>query len=364
MRRVLNQIKRYLTFSRADRNAIIILCFLILISITAIFILNTYQPKSTSDFSDIKKLLDEWEKSQESKSRPSKTSLFHFNPNEITLAELDSLALPKFIKRNIISYREAGGRFKSVDDVRKIYGMTDSIFLQVKDYIIIPEEKVVKLASKESLPKKLDGFFDPNTTSEMELKRFGFDDFQISNLISYRNKGGKFVFEEDILKIYGVDSTLYNRIEKHIKINIVDNPIQKKEELAEMVELNGADSIKLVGLHGIGPSFAKRIIKYRDLLGGFHAKSQLLEVYNFPEETFLQIKDQVETDTLKIEKIRINFAEYRDLLRHPYLQKNQVEAILKKRETDGSFKKISELQEISAIDKNTYKKIRPYITCH
>ena len=46
-----------------------------------------------------------------------------------------------------------------------------------------------------------------------------------------------------------------------------------------VVEINTADSAELMRLNGIGASFSRRIVKYRNLLGGFISKEQLLEVY-------------------------------------------------------------------------------------
>lgn len=51
-----------------------------------------------------------------------------------------------------------------------------------------------------------------------------------------------------------------------------------------VVNLNDADTTTLMLIHGIGPTFASRIVRYRDRLGGFTHKEQLLEVYGFTPE--------------------------------------------------------------------------------
>ena len=53
-------------------------------------------------------------------------------------------------------------------------------------------------------------------------------------------------------------------------------------------ELNSADSLDLVQLYNIGPTIARRILKYRSLLGGYFCKEQLHEVqhcHHRPTET-------------------------------------------------------------------------------
>ncbi|NSW93088.1 MAG: helix-hairpin-helix domain-containing protein, partial [Bacteroidales bacterium] len=77
-----------------------------------------------------------------------------------------------------------------------------------------------------------------------------------------------------------------------------------------LLDINSSDSAQLEALPGIGPVLSARIIKYRNLLGGFTAVDQLKEVYGLPEETFNLISKRLYADTLKIRKININKARY------------------------------------------------------
>lgn len=127
------------------------------------------------------------------------------------------------------------------------------------------------------------------------------------------------------------------------------------------LDLNICDSSSLVALPGIGPVLSARIIKYRNILGGFTAVSQLKEVYGLPEETYNIITPMVSADSLSIRKIRINTAEYKDLIRHPYFQRNEVAAILKYRELKGEINDIIVMIENKLISPETARKIRPYL---
>jgi DNA uptake protein ComE-like DNA-binding protein len=153
-------------------------------------------------------------------------------------------------------------------------------------------------------------------------------------------------------------------IENHIRIeNIKESPVANYSNVVIRIELNSADSTELMKLDGIGSVYAARILKYRDLLGGYYSVSQLLEVYNFPEETFKKIENSIFADTLLVKKIRINFAEYADLLRHPYLSKKQVEAVLNYRDKNGPIQNILQLKTNGLVDPETFSRIRPYFTC-
>lgn len=129
----------------------------------------------------------------------------------------------------------------------------------------------------------------------------------------------------------------------------------------KLLDLSSCDSASLVALPGIGPVLSVRIIKYRNILGGFAAVSQLKEVYGLPEETYIIISPLVSADSLSIRKLRINTAEYKDLIRHPYFQKNEVAAILKYRELKGEISDIKVMIENNLISEETASRIRIYL---
>ena len=70
-------------------------------------------------------------------------------------------------------------------------------------------------------------------------------------------------------------------------------PRTEKFPRGTLVELNMADTTTLKKVPGIGPVFANRIVKYRNLLGGFYAVSQLREVYGIDEETIKANKEKI-----------------------------------------------------------------------
>jgi DNA uptake protein ComE-like DNA-binding protein len=359
-------LREYFSFSKKDRNAVLVLAAGIILFIAATLIVRNTTLKPDSDFSEFIKILEAWEIQPENSSVSKR--LFRFNPNTISEEALDSLNLPVFVKRNILSYRAAGGKFNTANDLRRIYGMNDSIFSAIEHFIhlpLLPQKKPEATEKKGKEIKVTQQPFDPNTVSENELLSAGFSPFQTSNLLKYRENGGSFASPADLLKIYGIDSVFFSSVEQFITIaeKPEKNVIDKKEALPLLLELNSTDTVELQKLKGIGPAFATRILKYRDLLGGFSRKNQLLEVYGFPEETFQNIEENIVIDSLKVSKLRINFASYGELLRHPYLKKGQVEAILNYRDRKGPFSSNGQLLTAGLVDTATFTVLRPYITC-
>jgi DNA uptake protein ComE-like DNA-binding protein len=129
----------------------------------------------------------------------------------------------------------------------------------------------------------------------------------------------------------------------------------------KLTDLNTCDSASLESLPGIGPVLASRIIKYRNLIGGYASVDQLREVYGLTGETVDLNSGRLYADTARIRKININKAEYRDLIRHPYLKIKDIQGIIKFREIKGKITGISDLIDNKIISDETAKKIRPYL---
>ncbi|MDD4644754.1 MAG: helix-hairpin-helix domain-containing protein [Bacteroidales bacterium] len=121
-----------------------------------------------------------------------------------------------------------------------------------------------------------------------------------------------------------------------------DSSGQSKKKAA-LIEINSADSLALLDLPGIGPSFAKRILKYRQMLGGFAYKEQLKEVYGMDSARLSGFIRLIRVDTMKIRKLDINKATFKELLAHPYLEYEQVKAIARFRDKKGHLESPGEL---------------------
>jgi DNA uptake protein ComE-like DNA-binding protein len=99
----------------------------------------------------------------------------------------------------------------------------------------------------------------------------------------------------------------------------------------KIIEINTVDSIQLDSLPGIGPVLSRRIIKYRELLGGFYTKNQLLEVFGIKPDQFNKFEKYIYVDTSKVKKININFDTFKKINAHPYITYEQAKTIFKHR---------------------------------
>ena len=136
---------------------------------------------------------------------------------------------------------------------------------------------------------------------------------------------------------------------------------EKQARFAFPIDLNRADSVQLLPLPGIGPVFARRIIKYRNLLGGFFRVDQLMEVYGMKEETLELVKDKIFADTSAIRTFNLDSASFKDLLRHPYLEYEDVKALVEYRDFKGKIQSKQELQDNFILADSVLQKVLPYL---
>lgn len=123
--------------------------------------------------------------------------------------------------------------------------------------------------------------------------------------------------------------------------------VYKEEKTIPILDINVADSIALVALPQIGEVMASRIHRYRNRLGGFVSFEQLFEIRGMDTARFNTIKPYIVLENSEIIKINVNRDEFKALLRHPYLEYEQVKAIVNHRERKGMIKNWDQLKSIT-----------------
>lgn len=224
------------------------------------------------------------------------------DPNQISLEELKAINLPSYVANNWIKYRNSGAEFKKADDVSKIYGLSESHFKELKHWLYFPKQENKK-------------------TNEITNKKP----------------------EDKILK----------------------EKIDKSEEIPKIetikMGINTADSLELLKVNGIGPFYAAAMVKYREKLGGYRNINQLMELYKMDSAKLLKMLPQLYLDTIVIDKINLNTATFKEILRHPYIDYETTKYIVNKRNKLGKYAAIYQLKDSAQMPDELYHKILPYI---
>ncbi|NEW82232.1 MAG: helix-hairpin-helix domain-containing protein [Mariniphaga sp.] len=301
-----NWIRELFSFSKKERSGIVSLLVIIFFLIVVGKLIPRFIPSEKTDFSKWEAEVNAYLKTAKKQIPEEKPlQIVVFNPNEVDSARLTEMGVPSKIAANWLKYLEKGGRFRDKEGIQRIYGMTSALYEQLDSFILIPQTSVSKA-----------------------------------------REGKNANFEKPITQ-YKRDSIFPKYLPK------------SKKERVSALELNNADSVQLLEIPGIGPVFASRIIRYRNLLGGYYNVGQLKEIYGMREENFTAVAQYFTADPTSLKIFNINFATVKELGRHPYIGFRTARKICNLRDKKGKFSSQEDLSAVVASD--SLKRLIPYV---
>lgn len=223
----------------------------------------------------------------------------------------------------------------------------------------------ISRTDSRSMPKVI----DPNKLDSAGFVAIGLSPKQAASVIRYRERIGSFSSKEDVARVRVISPALFKRWEPHIRIRkseiqraLSERPVIKPAvQGVTAIDLNRADSIRLMDLPLIGSGRARAMVNYRERLGGFISVEQLKEIRAIPDSVYLIIRDRVVCEGIPYRKLEINRLPY-DSLRHPYLPKQLARLIVNYREQHGPFRDAGELSRLPLADAEILRKLVPYIS--
>lgn len=149
--------------------------------------------------------------------------LHPFDPNTADSSTLVHLGLRPWQARNILRYRAKGGHYRQPTDLKRLWGMTDSLYATLEPYIeIAPIEADSALRSAlDSLPqqRKTDTILCLNTadTTELQLLR-GIGRYTASRIVRYREQLGGYTSPEQLREIENLHTETLDSVLPHLII--------------------------------------------------------------------------------------------------------------------------------------------------
>lgn len=208
--------------------------------------------------------------------------------------------------------------------------------------------------------------FDPNELSKSDWVKMGLSSKQADVVLRFTERG--IYANEELKKIFVIpdelyslikDSTYYPSREKaHDHHEFKNEPV--KEEI--MVDLSTCSKDELMRVPGIGDFFGRKIIEYREKLGGYKNVDQLLEVWKMDRDRLEKIRPYLEINDYQIRKININESDVDQLKLHPYISFAVANSIVKIREQKGKYSSVEGIKTSKLIDEELYNKLEPYLT--
>lgn len=214
--------------------------------------------------------------------------------------------------------------------------------------------------------------FNPNFITDFKGYTLGMSNDEIDRLLNYRQEGKWINSTADFKKVTNVSDSLLNVISPYFKFpEWVNNPKPSfpknntesfKNYSGPKLDLNTATEEQLIEVYGIGEALSKRIIAYREKLGGFSDDRQLYNVFGLNEEVVKKIQERFTVKTpKKIEKMNINKVSASDIATVPGITFELAKKIWEFRKLHEGIQNFSELSNIEGLSQRKLDEIQLYL---
>ncbi len=247
------------------------------------------------------------------------------------------------------------------------------------------QAEIDRLKSQNTEKVKVIYPFNPNFISDYKGYTLGMTVAEIDRLHKFRETG-KFVNSaEDFKKVTGVHDTLLAKLSPYFKFpdwvikkqqqqsskeytyqnreyTSYDKSPRKEEKKIILKDINEALEEDLDEVYGIGPAFAKKILRRRAQLGAFVSMEQMDEIKDLSPEAVAGLKQKFRVSGQPaVTKINVNTASLNQLSYFTYFNKNIAKAIITRRSMKGKINNIEELLEINEFPVDKQKIIALYL---
>lgn len=219
--------------------------------------------------------------------------------------------------------------------------------------------------------------FDPNQEDSAQLVSLGLKPWQARAMVRYREKGGRYRRPEDLKRLWGMTDSLYATLEPYIQIatrpsdtlntHLRDtmparDTLLRIRKVDTLLCLNTTDTLELQLLRGVGSYTARRIVRYREELGGYVATEQLREIEGLRQEALDTILTHLLICSDSVNRLPVNYASIKRLTRHPYLSFTQAKALYEHRRRHVYLRDIEALRSLSEFTSDDIERLRPYLS--
>lgn len=144
---------------------------------------------------------------------------FPFNPNTISADSLLQMGLPKPVVEKWIKARSRGFVFRKPEDLQRFSILSPSFRAQLLPHVVLPNS-IERIRQKWQAPPRPVVMVEINQADSLELQGLpGIGPALAHRLVSYRDRLGGFYHPQQLLEVYGIDSSLLQKILPHIQID-------------------------------------------------------------------------------------------------------------------------------------------------
>lgn len=300
-----NDIKKWISFSRKERNGAVIILIVIAIAASVYF----YKQLSMrgihkldvadSTLQKMEQQVSFFEENNSSRNDVTSTltadKLFVFNPNTLDKAGWLQMGLSERTTNTILNYISKGGRFRNAEDIRKIWGLKKEEADLLIPFIQIDTYK----GYTQGYPLRKIPIIHVNTATAEQWKQLpGIGDVLSQRIVKYRTAIKGFKQVDDVAKVYGIKDSVFQKIKPFLRHDVLVVEKKEVEESQgessikrvsnEKVNINNA-SVKDMTVVGIPYHVAKAIVVYREQHGLYTDIAQIKNIIFINQSTYEKV---------------------------------------------------------------------------
>lgn len=227
------------------------------------------------------------------------------------------------------------------------------------DRIAVPE-KSLSLDEEGSIGNAC---WEVHSLSDFRLYLLGLSVEERNRYFRFLRRGSRFRNMSQFQAVLRLPDSIAERI--HPQLRFPDSPTLQAPRFIEAVfrhDLNNSRAADFAKVNGIGPVLSRRIVNYRQALGGFVAKDQLFEVYGLDSTIVYRALKRFElTEPVHVRRISIQSASEDELRRHPYINARQAQRIILFRKLEEMPLEEADLRVLLEVSNKKFNRIRLYL---
>lgn len=356
----MKNIKSHFWYNKNQRNGILFLAFLIiflqLIYWFVDFSSDELEDLNTSEILTFQNTIDSLKLIEIERRKPK---IYPFNPSFITDYKGYKLGMSIQEIDKLLAFRKQGNYINSAKQFQQVTGINDSLFNAIKPFFKFPDW--LKKPKNNSFTKKKITAQNLNKVTAEDLQLInGIGNVLSKRIIKFRNSIGGFSNNEQLKKVYGLEKEVVAKILEYYKI---EEKSENNSTNFQIKDLNKATDTDLIIINGIGDKLSKRIVKFRNSIGGFLDTEQLKEVYGLENSVIQNLLKRFQIlSKPTILKLNINEASFKQILHLPYIDYELTKKIFEYKDEFAEFQTLEELKKIDGFPIDKYERIVLYLT--
>ena len=231
-------------------------------------------------------------KAEKQVARKKKIPLyFSLNINEVDIQSLHILSVPDFLARRWVKYLENGGSFKKVGDVKKLYGMSEPLYINISKYLYVEkaEKKQRKSFLKENRVFRCKTIDINESDSAQWESLYGIGPYLAKRIITFRESLCGFVSVDQVKETYGLRDSVFQSIKTCLTIEKILKPC---------ISINYTNQEGLSKHPYVRYKLARAICLYRENNGLFQHIEDLKKLPNVNDSIYIKLLPYITVNNL------------------------------------------------------------------